>query len=595
MAKRFNPRDNADLQAFVRSVEWSRRSLRPFREKRREAIRQFVGFNYSEDGAGDKVPVNSLELAISIYKRHLVSSQPQVLVTTNHGRLKGDAHKLGLATNHILEEIDFGESLQRYVQDAIFSMGIMKVGLTSDLAAESEGFRHDAGQPFADNVDLDDWVHDMGVKRWDQIGYCGNRYRVPLWYVQESNLFKNTDDIQPDSESRYTNEDGSQRVEVISRGEYGVVEDHDPTVELWDFWLPREQLIITLDASENGGPSGRKPLRIVEWDGQEIGPYHRLSYLDVPNNVMPLPPVALWMDLHTLGNTIFNKLARQAVRQKTVTGYRGSSASDAERLRDEDDGGMFRMDDPSGVNQFSSGGIDQASLAFFLQIRDLFNYLGGNLDTLGGLASGADTLGQEEILSNRASQRLLDMQDRTQTSVQTIVESIADYVWNDPTLDLTLSDMVGGPDGIVIPIRITSELKEGDLIDMNVTIEPFSMTHRGPAEKLQTITQVFERFIIPNAAMLQAQNLAPDMKALLDIVAKYSNTPEIRDILIEVEGQPSQGEEATGGGNGNSTTTNIRRNIPGSTRQGRDDVMQKILLGSGTQESETASLSSPRN
>ena len=45
-----------------------------------------------------------------------------------------------------------------------------------------------------------------------------------------------------------------------------------------------------------------KPLRVVDWTGPPRGPYAVLGFNHVPSNIMPLPPVAIWQDLHDLAN-----------------------------------------------------------------------------------------------------------------------------------------------------------------------------------------------------------------------------------------------------------------------------------------------------
>ena len=71
----------------------------------------------------------------------------------------------------------------------MFSIGIVKQGLASGAVGEIMGFTHNVGQPFADVVSLDDWVHDMTAKRWEQVGYAGNRYRIPLDEARELSIW----------------------------------------------------------------------------------------------------------------------------------------------------------------------------------------------------------------------------------------------------------------------------------------------------------------------------------------------------------------------------------------------------------------------
>ena len=63
MAKSSNFNDK--MSRLSEAIMFSRRKMQPFRENRLKAIRQYVGTNYSENGATDKVPINLLEQAIS--------------------------------------------------------------------------------------------------------------------------------------------------------------------------------------------------------------------------------------------------------------------------------------------------------------------------------------------------------------------------------------------------------------------------------------------------------------------------------------------------------------------------------------------------
>ena len=163
-----------------KAIQHSRKRLQPFREKRVAAIREFVGRNYSDTGSRDRVPVNMLELFISTYARQLVAGAPRVAVRPRQDILLPQASDLQEATNFVLREMDIETTLRVAVVDALFSMGIVKVGITEPKSAPMRGFLHDAGQPFAECVGLDDWVHDMSARSLEECGYMGHRFRVPL-------------------------------------------------------------------------------------------------------------------------------------------------------------------------------------------------------------------------------------------------------------------------------------------------------------------------------------------------------------------------------------------------------------------------------
>ena len=587
MARSINPLSLSDRTRLTTSIQYSRQRLSAARESKLDTVKQFVGAHYSTDGAKDKVPVNFLELAVQIYKRHLSASIPTVIVTTPYGALRGVAEVFQLALTHLMKEIAFGETMDAVVMDALFNVGMVKCGVTGADDVEIGGFLHETGQPFADPVDLDDWVHDMTVKRWEQIGYCGDRYRMDFEGLMDSKDYDTSGSPIAATGARPMNEDGTDRVESMGQGPQASENEYRKTVEAWDIWVPDSELIFTMIADEDGQPNpARNPLRIVEWEGPEIGPYHRLAYGRVPSNTMPLPPTAIIKDLHDLANRLFRKVGRQAERQKTIAGTRGGADEDGNRILDANDGTMIRLDDPNSTKEYKFGGAEPTTLALLAQLREWIVWFGGNLDALGGLSAQAETLGQEQILRSGATQRILDMHDRTVEFSNGIVESLGDYLWYDPLVDMPLVRHLQGTK-VDIPVRFNDDIREGDLIDFNLSVQEFSMQNRSPAERLQTIGQVLERWIIPLGPQMEAQGLVPDFTRMMEIVARYSGTPELEEILTFSDKpmlNPSGGDR---GRQSPVTTRNtVRRNVSGMTRSGQDNVMGRLLQGVGVQDSE---------
>lgn len=67
-----DPYNEHDLKRLWDAMSHSREKLRPFRENRLDAIKQYVGSHYGEQGSEEDVPVNLIELAISVYTQQLV-------------------------------------------------------------------------------------------------------------------------------------------------------------------------------------------------------------------------------------------------------------------------------------------------------------------------------------------------------------------------------------------------------------------------------------------------------------------------------------------------------------------------------------------
>ena len=112
------------------SIVWSNRMLEFPKRKRIEAIRQFVGFHYSNEGGPNyRNPVNILALELSIYARLLCPQSPRALISTIKKDRRPLAANLELAINKIPDEIGLDNTLRRFVIEALFSIGVLKVGL----------------------------------------------------------------------------------------------------------------------------------------------------------------------------------------------------------------------------------------------------------------------------------------------------------------------------------------------------------------------------------------------------------------------------------------------------------------------------------
>ena len=583
-----------DVKRLKEAIKQSREKLKPFREKREAALREFCGYNYSNNASKDKVPVNFLSQAVLIYLRNLSAKAPKVLCSTKHKELKPQALLLEMAINHLVGKIELKRTLRTTVLNALFSIGIVKVGIETD-PDNADGFLHDGGQPFADSVDLDDWVHDMTARRWDQCQYMGNRYRLPLDFVKNSDLYnsKITENLQPTSKfDMQVNQEGDRRTEQISQGTTGDKDDYEPMIELWDLWIPRKKIVITVTADEN-----MKLLRTVKWKGPLGGPYRILAFGEVPNNVMPKAPVMDWLDLHLLGNQTFRKIGRQVERSKTILGVMEGAEKDGERIVKTNDGETVRMDSPDRTKEFRFGGADASNLAFFIKLEDIFSRMAGNLDSLGGLSPQSQTLGQDELLSQSSSKTIADMQDATVAVMKQVIQDIAFYLWHDPLIKLPMTKQESS---IQVPVVFAAEDKQGDFYQYDVDIEPYSMQDQSPASRLQSLMNLVQTVFVPLQQQMQQQGVQLDIQGLIGVIAKYGNFSELNDVL-QFMGPPSpnagpqqpQVSQPPAKAAGATQHTSVRVNRPGTTAAGKNSSMLQSLLGAGQQPAEAAAQARP--
>jgi hypothetical protein len=270
---------------------------------------------------------------------------------------------------------------------------------------------------------------------------------------------------------------------------------------------------------------------------------------------------------------VFRKLGRQADRQKTVTLIASGNQEDGRRLTDANDGDAISVDRPEATKEVRYGGVDQAALAFFQQLRQLTSYFGGNLETLGGLNNATNTASQEQLVKSQATMRIADMQERATDAATRVIKAIAYYMWTDPVRTYRVPKKIPASDMVIIS-DLKPERRNGEFPDYAIEIIPFSMQSRTPTERMQTLTQIMQTFIVPMAPLLQQRGLVPDIEGFLKMSAELSGTPEVVDLVTKVEpeelmqGPPSP--QGAGGGRPANTTRNYVR-----ADRGQDSLSQQ--------------------
>lgn len=576
---------------LAQAIEQGKKDLSAFRQRKRSAVQRYVGRNYSYENDIPRQPLNMIDLAVSTITRYLVGQAPRALARTKIPEYKPAAHELGLALDEVIQQIEMLGTLQKWAFNAMFSLSIVKAGLHPEGEIEVEGAVHDAMGVFAKYVDLEDWVHDTTARDWEELQFMGDRHRVAYDFFMESGLYnkKKIDGVSP-SPREVINSGGDERMETLTYPRSTVHEPFAEWVELYDIWLPAEKVVVSLVS--HGNSDLLLPVREIEWTGPEHGPYHSLAFKPVPRSVMPLPPVASLSDLNDILNAVYSKSANQAIRQKDITFYSGQASKDAERVRDASDGELIRADNPDKVTTQKFGGVDQVGLAFAIDARGQFSYHAGNLDSLAGLSPQADTLGQDRMLRQSASQQVDDMQDKTTTAVAGLLRDIAYYVWDDPLTNIPISVRFQGDEHEMLT-KFTHKSKDGKFFDYVIDIVPYSLRYRSPQEILQSVLSYVQNIAVPLGQQMAQQGSGIDFQVLNDLWATYSNTPEIKDILTGV-----QLEEPMPGGerprqSPNTTRTNVRINRPGGTQGGKDAALTQNLLAGGAPPSQNAALLRP--
>jgi len=579
--------DIDDLAKLRNALEYSRRKLTPFMENRMDAIRQYVGKHYSDNGTSEKVPVNYIQQTISIYLRSLAARAPRAMISTPHANLKPYAVNIELAANYLFKQINLGRTLRRWVLDAMFCIGIIKVGVDVQGTVNINGTDHAVGQPFCDVIDLDDWVHDFTANDISRCEFMGNRYYVSRQDALDAGIYdEEVINQAPSQEYRQNNETGTTKASSISQGGSAQTGGElKQKIVLWDLWLPQEKKLVTLTENANS-----KPARVIDWTGPKDGPFHLLFFDEVPSNIMPLAPVANLMDLHDLANRIFLKIGRQAERQKTITYVKAGATADGKRTVAANDGDTIEVDDPKNVGVAKYGGVEAESMAFSVQLEQIYNRQAGNPFTLGGLGAMSKTVGQDQLLSENAGKSVVAMQEATVEATAKVAHDICYWIFTDPMINLPLSKEV---EGVTVPVHVTSDMMQGEFLDYNFTIDPYSMQHSTPAMKLEQMLTILERAVIPFLPQMEQQGKFVDMDELIRSVAKYGDIQELLNIITSVNGPVMPDANVVGQPRKPPVTTRnyVRTNRSGGmTIPGQAQVLQQSLLGNKSQPSQINSM-----
>ena len=526
-----NPLRDDDISRLRDSMSWSARQMSAFRSQYVDSVNYYVGGRYGENSDTGETPMNMLRLAIEIWVRQLVSQSPATLVLTKSPALISQAYEMELAVNFLLDAIKFGRNLSEVVRSSLFLLGIMKVGVTSEYLPRGSGYSSRGGQPYAEPVLIEDFLYDFNAKRIEEVDWIANRYRLPYDLVAANPEFDKEarDRISPDVERGITEDlaGGDISTSELSSGLSISKTEYRKHVDLWDIWIPGDNLFVTLPAQQ-----GLKPLAVREWEGPEHGPFHLLAFSTVPGNIMPSAPAQHLFDMQDLLTALVNQIGLQAKRQKTLTIADGRAVADgtAQAIMEAEDGQVIQATHVDSVKEMKYGGIDPGNFGFVQWLKEMMSYLGGNLDAMGGLSQQGGTLGQEQLLVQSSSEMLRDMQSKVVTFTADVIKDLAWYMYSDPFLELELSKQIEGYGEV--PFRWNAEDRdEKDFFRYQFQVAPYSLKSKGPEQRLGTIMQLTTQVFLPLAPMMSQWGMTLNLKKLVELISKYSDLPEVIELI----------------------------------------------------------------
>lgn len=583
-----NAEREADRRELVDRIEHSRKNLDHVRESRRLLLKRAAGSEWYRNGSDERTPLNQMAQAEQALVQHLLGGEPEALVVAGDSSLEATAYEQSLALCKVSQRIGLRRKLRRIVRDAVYGMGICRIGMVRDRSIPIYEIAPDldeegevgVGRLTLDVISLESWVHDCEAETLENPEYCGHAF----WVNAEDIKHYLPDVSEKDlivEQKRWINEQGDEQAGAISRGTDSGDAPQRKRYWLWNIWLPWEKQLITMPVMGTG-----EIARVQKWNSRPGGPYMYLYYREVPDQAIPMSVLADLALVHDSVNSTFRKLIDQTAEQKTVVGYKPGHEDDAERIRKAVSMAIVKMRDPNAVKEFRFNGPDQALLGMLLQSRELASIIGGNTDALAGLSNQAPTLGQEEIVQQQASIRVQSMEIDTADFLRETFEALRWYLYHEQEEPIPITKEIPSV-GLRVPSQWSAAKASGPFDAFMLQLVPHTRGYQSPSQRLKTLLDLWQGIILPSLQMGLMRE-APDMKRLLDIIAQYAPLPEIKQLLRTTT--PEERQMAGGGegpGKAPVTTRNyVRRGQPGPSQRGM--AMQAMQMMNAGQENGAA-------
>ena len=561
-----------DFQSSLsKSLETSYRAMQPFRRLNAALVDDYVGSGYGSDNRPRRETVlNLLHQAVEAYVIELASNRPRVLVTTEHAEMVPFAKKYEVACNNLIKEIGLEHTLRRWVLDAFFSVGIIKVHQADAGQVQIEAdLWADPGTPFASNLSLDDFVFDSTARKFESVRFAGDMYRLPYVDFEESGMF------DPDEVKKHTSANNSdndeERLEYLSGGNEHDQDPFEPMIDLVDVWFPRSDEIATyvIKSRHNCTISGN-PVGVMLWGGPEFGPYHLLGFTDVPENVLPVSPAAQLQFLHRQINNLMRKQSKRARNHKIHPIFNPAGAKDAEKAQKYGDGHWIAVESVQDIGRLDTGGVDSGDQMFTNELMEHFDRAGGNLSSILGLGPSAGTVGQEKMIQGASSKKLSGMKQQFNGGAVRVMRDLGYLLWKDEFKIIKGNLPIPEAEGYALDMTWKPDDRLGDFYEYNFDIDLFSTDYQTPAGRIEAINTIMTSIYAPFAEMIMQQGGIIDFQKLNEMYADMLGLPRLREVMRWTNPQPSDrpGAQDSLRMPASTTRTYQRQNIPtGGTQE----------------------------
>lgn len=542
-------KNKGDLGTLSRACKLRYRKAEQDRARRRDLIADFAGGNYAKDmglRGSPKTLVNLLQLMVVSLSVALAYARPRAKCTTEVLENEQFSKQKQFSLNKLIEQLYLQKILRKVVFDSIFHMGIVKIG---------------SGSPI-ERVSPDDFVYDTGPGDLCKASFLADRYRVA---VEDA---KKDDRFDPKIAAKLTPTRKSEREDIsnLTAGLSGRDGDDegeiDPSVDLADVWVRREQKVFTFrclsrfELDTDLGPLGDG----VPWEDDQTGCHRVLSMLEVPDNSNPLPLADSVHDLFRIINILLTKMTTRAKKQRDVPIYVPGGEKDMQNVMFAGDLSPVAVSNKDNIGMMKLFGVDQQLQGFVYSLIEIFKQGAGNLDALVGLSPSADTLGQSQMVAGQVGARIAHYRNLTNEFTSQMLNDLGDHMWYSQSLVVRGQGKVPGTnynyDRTWWPDHVMQ--RQGQRNDYYISVEN-SMEYQAPGMRFQKF-QAGLQLVAPFYPAGQQQGVIFDFMELQSIVGDMLDEPEFGRIF-KMGSQPGPQPQAQGGVENNQPHEYIRRSV----------------------------------
>ena len=452
-----------------------------------------------------------VDRGMGIIVPYLTMANPTVSVTSKPISLKPFSKTFELALQNWVENYNLVDNcLRPLIINSMFGIGVVKVGQMSEYEIEWKNNKLAISQPYIEVIDDSDYIGDVSAKRHSDFEFEGHKYRMPTKMAKEFFGGKAADHIGVDFVLHGDHSPDNITKKDITGEEFNTLKEWS---EFIDIYLPDQDEIITIL------PDGK-------WDGilrrveEKDNPFDVLGYKYLPDCPLPIPPVWSWIDMDTAINKLAVKMRNQAEREKSVLVWQAEAVDDVKRIKSASDGGDVKVDNLEMIKEIKFGGVNPENYQWVNYIESQFSIQGGNLYTMGGRNSQAETLGQEQMLMANASKMLDDMVNQVYRFIKRNLKKVAKIIWTDPIFQDSVVKNIGGV--IEVEEIFDRMSKEGEFNDYDIDVKPYSMQRFNPAQRQQQILQLLSGWFLPVLPLAQQQGLELDILKASKELTEYS-------------------------------------------------------------------------